>query len=161
MGGKTLAVMLALVSLAAGCEQPAGGNLSLNRPVEWSSEQRASLSEVPFVELCRMYREGRARSGVYTADDLRLLEGELRLRGLSLRDIDLIRNRSGTIGTGQSWQGLSCSQPGTMGRSADVRIINRSFYPGVGHTWQVRAYRTYVYLRGDGTEKNMRVHSWN
>ena len=42
-------------------------------------------------------------------------------------------------------------------------IVNNSFYSGSGHQWQMQRLGegSYVYLKGDGTDKGMIVDAWN
>ena len=145
-------IMLGLVA----CAQPQSEFFTVvKRPSEWSAEQMQVISESLTGQICFSYNRGTAGTGAYSQEDFRILEQELRRRGFSARDIELLQRRGRAFGTGQSWAALQCSVPG-------VQIVNRSFYPGLGHTWQARTPGgQFVYLRGDGNERNMRVHSWN
>lgn len=87
--------------------------------------------------------------------DYAALEKRLRGAGLTSRDFELLRNGGQSFGTGQTYVGLVCS----LGYEPNV---NKAFYPGIGNQWQVvTQYQTYIYLQGDGTERGMRVTSWN
>ena len=86
------------------------------------------------------------------------LAKQFRKRGLNRRDIDVLFDTNSDFGTGMSFNGLSCS-------IRYGRVINRAFYPGIGHQWQ---YETgsggatqYVYLQGNGEPSGMIVTSWN
>lgn len=124
-------------------------------PQSWSEKERLAFQSAPTFELCTLYQGGFAGGAPLSQADFAIYERELRRRGMTARDIELLQRRSQTFGTGQSWQSLQCSVP-------SVRIVNRSFYPGLGHTWQTRTSGgQFIYLQGDGTEANMRVRSWN
>lgn len=74
--------------------------------------------------------------------------------GLIRRDIEIIFDSPGSFGTGMSYKGVVC---------IGGYIVNKSYYPGLGHTWQMtgKQWTNYLYLDGDGRERNMRVKSWN
>lgn len=151
---RTIAMGGALLALGA-CLAPEGeSSIADKRPSELSAEERRVLPLTLGAPLCTVYNTGRARTGAFDDSDYRILEQALSER-LTARDLELLRSRNEDFGTDQSWHGLRCSVPGT-------RIVNRSFYPGIGHTWQARTPGgQFIYLRGDGTTDNMRVHSWN
>jgi len=128
-------------------------------PMQWTN---ADIDAAGMLTVCGLYNRGFYATSAsadsrqaYSADELRRMERVLKERWkLSARDIELLRKRNHSFGTGQSFVGLVCS----MGRNLEV---NKSFYQGIGHQWQAVLSSQYVYLRGDGTPTGMRVTSWN
>jgi hypothetical protein len=83
-----------------------------------------------------------------------MLVAELRNRGLTGRDVEIISNPKATYGTQMTFNGLSCAlrfEPRT----------NKAFYSGIGHRWQAITGQGFVYLEGNGTPEGMRIKSWN
>ena len=91
----------------------------------------------------------------YNDEDKKLVTGYFARNGFNDRDIELlVNNEWGTIGTGMSGLGIKC---------LGFNIVNNSFYSGSGHQWQMQRLGegSYVYLKGDGTDKGMIVDAWN
>jgi len=128
-------------------------------PSAWSPDE---MRAVPTAGLCDFSRRGAYATSAapavrtaYTRDDLIGLEAEMRRRGLRARDIEILRLRNRSYGTGQSFDGLVCS----IGYTPKV---NEAFYSGIGHRWQaILEGGDYVYLEGDGTPSRMLVTGWN
>lgn len=149
----------ALFLAACATSDPIRATILDEQPSAFSAEKRAAVAK-DLNLICYIYRNGhfapqpkRVRTP-YTAADFKTLEAMMRKHGLSNRDIELIRQRDMSFGTGQSWKGLTCS----LGR---VPRVNKAFYPGIGHQWQAVLGSQYVYLRGDGSETGMKVKAWN
>jgi len=158
--------VFALTALSA-CAPAAGYNefiyLANTKPSEWQGPQLDAARAQGMGNFCSLYNRGfrgdpeRIASGPipYDQADFEAIERSLRTFGLTSRDIELLRRRSRTFGTNQTFAGLSCS----LGNEPRV---NRSYYPGIGNQWQaVLSSSEYVYLRGDGTPSGMRVYAWN
>lgn len=133
------------------------------RPTIWTEEDDALYGEIlrsdpvgSLMVFCRNYRIGSAGSDPLRPEDYAEYETVFRLAGMNARDLEMIRERSRTFGTGQTFLGLSCS----LGNLTDV---NRSFYQGLGHQWQVVVgdHSQFIYLEGDGTLTGMIVTGWN
>lgn len=152
--------MKRLIALAflAGC---VGGDPSLGRvialpPSQMDGETVATFERLPLLadgvnpSICNHLERNRYRM---TAADAVVYGKAMRAKGLPKRDTDLVL--ANKIGTQESFIGLLCM-------SNAVPPINKAFYPGVGHRWQmVMPAYGYVYLEGDGTPKGMRVTAWN
>ena len=138
---------------------PTSGMYVAKPPAIWTDNE-VSLARQPenLIGLCSAYNRGGWLSGgrlqPFTQADLNILAPLLRQHGLSARDMELLASRSRQFGTGQSFVGLVCS----LGYRPSV---NKSFYQGVGHRWQAVLPRQFVYLEGDGSDRNMRVTGWN
>ena len=142
-----------------GCGEEANGRMMFAQPSQMDAEGLATLEGLPL--LAGM--EGRSygvcnhfainRDGM-TSADLAIYRKVFSQSSLTSRDIELMESDS--WGTGQSLLGLTC----VLGY---LPQINRAFYLGVGHQWQVvtNNNRSFIYLQGDGTETGMRVTSWN
>jgi len=163
MKGVALGAFLALAACGPVPGFEEARYLSLTKPSEWSGPDLESARARGAGAFCALYNRGvRASADAplqqipYDRSDFTAIERELRGMGLTARDIELLRRRSQTYGTGQTYAGLSCS----LGYAPRV---NRSFYPGTGNQWQavLGQYGPYVYLRGDGTPSGMRVYAWN
>lgn len=160
---KPLLPLVAAISISACNVNPelAAMQLSVMQtpPAQLNATQIAHLSGSLF-ETCRAYNLGsyanpQTKTRVaHTAADVRKLESILRRHGLTGRDLELLRSRDRSFGTGQTFRGLTCS----LGYAPRV---NRAFYPGTGHNWQAILGSQYVYLRGDGSETGMKVYAWN
>jgi len=153
-------IILAMLTLA-GCVATPGSEeqmqLMSTPPTQWQSDDLAMARANGRINLCAFYRQGVVPYGrvPYTQADFAAIETTMRDEGLTTRDIELIRRRSSTYGTNQTYAGLACS----LGYEPR---INRSFYPGTGHQWQaIISSSTFIYLRGDGTPRGMRVYAWN
>ena len=145
-------VVLALGACGAGRD---GGVIAQQRPSELSATERQTMALSLGGDLCPIYRQGRARTGVFDEADRRLLELAMRAQGLSDRDIELMQRRTGPFGAGQTLAGLQCAVPGT-------EVVERSYDRFLGHIWHARTPGGQrLQLRGDGREQNMRVHAWN
>lgn len=112
-----------------------------------------------FQSLVRLRAEERRRPThrqiPYSDSDWARLEGMLSEIGLSSKDIELMRLHNSSIGEGQTFLGFQCS----LGMQYEV---NRSFYGGTGHRWQVvLGLGAYIYFEGDGTPEGMVVVGWN
>jgi len=128
-------------------------------PSAWTAEQRAVAFGLPTAYLCRQYSSGsyvpdyitRTR---YSVEDYEIIGQVLRQRGMTSRDLEIIRQDDADFGTGQSYQGLICS-------IGNFRAVNKSFIAG-RHSWQVVTFtNNYIYLEGNGTPETMRVTGWN
>lgn len=128
--------------------------LNMAKPSDWTDEQKQFVASSPDASLCTAYRRDLSYEGRFTPEDLSVLDGELKRRGFSNRDIELIRTRNQLFGTDQSYRGLLCS----LGAIKDV---NKSFIAGQ-HSWQVVTFgSSFIYLEGNGQESGMRVTGWN
>jgi hypothetical protein len=155
------AKIFAISLIMCGCTATDYPDLFLvtTQPTEWSEYARSSLSKKGILEICSAYNRGGSMTGgnlhPYSVADFKIIEVELKRRGLTGRDIELLRSRRQTYGTGQTYTGLICSlvyEP----------QINQAYYPGIGNQWQAVLYGgDYVYLEGDGTPRGMHVTSWN
>ena len=115
-------------------------------------KELASMSED---ELCFIIKVGE-ESPKWSIKDKNRAYKILRKRGFSKRDADLISDQGIIYGTQMTFRGLKCTTAGNLA------IVNKAFYPYIGHEWQVEVGEfEFVYLRGDGTEKGMRVFAWN
>lgn len=126
-------------------------------PSQWKEQELAAAQsgERAFIDLCRIYDFGaKGVTGLKEAD-FKVLDRALRQHGLRKRDLEILRNPNADIGTGQTLLGLHCQNPN------DVSIVNRAYYPGTGHQWQVKVGGSYVYLEGDNTNAGMAVYAWN
>jgi hypothetical protein len=130
--------------------------------MDWTPEDDAAFAQflpgneaVAVMRFCQNYRMGRAGGEPLRKIDYEDYEKVFRGAGMSSRDIELIRPRDQMYGTRQTFAGLTCS----LGYIPEV---NKSFYRGIGHRWQVvlPGYN-FVYLEGDGTATGMRVTGWN
>lgn len=74
--------------------------------------------------------------------------------GLNPRDLEILTDAATVYGTGMSFAGLECAAGANLAK-------HTAFYPGTGHQWQVRFGTDFVYLRGDGTDRGMKVYAWN
>lgn len=154
-GFKKASVSVALVALLTGCGPPT--DTIWDAPDStWGSAQKDRISAIPaiggFNSLCNFAQRKAHPNGLTQAG--KIIEAELRRRGFSSRDREILMNRSATYGTGMSMDGLECA--------ANQRLrVNDSFYPGLGHTWQVPFGTNFVYLKGNGERENMKVSSWN
>jgi hypothetical protein len=124
-------------------------------PRQWGAVHQQRIDSLPLLGrngVCDYARRQANANGLSNAQAM--LIAELRRRGLTSRDIEIINSGRHIYGTGMSFNGLSCAlrfQPKT----------NKAFYSGVGHRWQAVTGEGYVYLEGDGTPEGMRIRSWN
>ena len=113
------------------------------------------VSSISKSDLCRHIFFSESNANWSEADKMTAYR-ELRNQGFSRRDSDLISKQGVQWGTGMTFKGLKCS-----GGEYELSI-NKSFYPHIGHQWQVDMGNfNFVYLKGDGTEPGMRVYAWN
>ncbi|WP_295450142.1 hypothetical protein [uncultured Pseudophaeobacter sp.] len=126
------------------------------RPSQWTEQELAIArsADNAFTDLCRIYDLGAQGSGLGEAD-FKVLNRTLRHYGLTKRDLEILRDPKADIGTGQTFLGLQCQNIN------DVEIVNRAYYPGTGHQWQVKVGGSYVYLEGNNTNAGMTVYAWN
>ena len=84
----------------------------------------------------------------------RAIKANLGSGGLIARDVDIIFDPESDFGAGMSYNGMLCQ---------GAYIVNKSYYPGLGHTWQMtfEDSNNYIYLEGNGKKQDMRVKSWN
>lgn len=149
----------AALMAACGPVDPIRSTILHEPPTAFSAEKRSVVAS-DLKTVCYLYQNGGYATleeqvrRPYSAADFKLLEAMMRKHGMNNRDIQLVRSRDQTFGTGQTWKGLTCS----LGM---VPRVNKAFYPGIGHQWQAIVGSQYIYLRGDGTEAGMRVHAWN
>ncbi|WP_108482257.1 hypothetical protein [Oceaniglobus ichthyenteri] len=157
--GLVLAVCVATFlasNAAAGIKDKA----MLKSPSQWSDDEKRSFSgSNGFFNLCIMHHKGRFYAGEveqpFSDADIKVIESELRVRGLSDFDISILKDRKGgQVFVGQSFAGLVCK----LRRAVK---LNKSFMVGVGHQWQAILPRNFVYLKGDGTSAGMFVYGWN
>lgn len=118
-------------------------------PSQFTPEEHVAFEGKPLEAYCQIISN---RVRTYTPADRAVVAKSLKKRGFKARDIELIT--TGDFGTGMTFAGLKCVAP-------YISRINESFYPGIGHQWQVVYGDQYVYLEGNGTEAGMRVTSWN
>jgi hypothetical protein len=151
---------LGILSLAllGGCATgPNVGGVLAKPPSRMDQGEIAIFNELPlFAPAFNASLCSHRKSGVFqvSAADDEAYRRAFAGRGLSARDVEIILNPSADYGTRMTFLGLQCS----AGRPLEV---NKSFYQGIGHNWQVPFGSGYVYLEGDGTERGMRVTSWN
>ena len=119
-------------------------------PASWSNKQRRLFAKYSD-DHCYIVQKW---AKLNDKNDKRAIKASLGNKGLIARDIDLIFDPKADYGTGMSYKGVRC-QGG--------RVVNKSYYPGLGHTWQMTFNDSYdyVYLEGNGKERNMRAKSWN
>ena len=119
-------------------------------PASWSKKQRRLFAEYSD-DHCYIVQKWAKLN--YTADKW-AIKTSLGNHGLIARDIDLIFDPKADYGTGMGYKEVRC-QGG--------RVVNKSYYPGLGLTWQMTFNDSddYVYFEGNGKERNMRVKSWN
>ncbi len=152
MNVKSVALSLAIMTLGACASAPTIFDAD---PRQWGDEHQTRIQSLPLLGysgVCDLARRQANAAGKSPAE--KMLLAELRRRGLTGRDIELIGDPKHIYGTGMSFHGLSCAL-------ARVPPTNRAFYPGIGHQWQAITGEGYVYLVGDGTPEGMRVRSWN
>ena len=121
----------------------------------WGATQQDGLRSLPLLGrggVCDLTRRQVNLLGQISSEIM--LRAELKKRGLIKRDIEIIADRESIYGTGMTFSGLSCA----LGFEPET---NKAFYSGIGHRWQAVTGEGYVYLEGDGTERGMRVRSWN
>lgn len=151
---KFFAAISAAVVLG-GCAVGPAPTIFDDDPRTWGPTHQARLASLPLLGyggVCDLTRRQLNDFGQSKAENM--LEAELKRRGLTNRDIELITDREAIYGTGMTFTGLSCAlrrEPRT----------NKAFYGGVGHRWQADTGFGYVYLEGNGTDRGMRVTSWN
>lgn len=124
-------------------------------PSEWDSNFQTQFENSDLSMKCHWTKATIRTQPNLPKQEKNLLFVELTKEGLTSRDLDLIfRNGIPETrwGTGMSYYGVIC---------IGGFIVNRSFYPGLGHTWQMQVGDSYLYLEGDGEKNNMRVSSWN
>lgn len=119
-------------------------------PSQWSSVQQKLFAKYTG-EQCQITKKWAKKK---SSSDKSAIIGSAGTSGLIKRDIELIFDAPGSFGTGMSYKGVVC---------IGGYIVNKSYYPGLGHTWQMtgKQWTNYLYLDGDGKERNMRVKSWN
>ena len=120
--------------------------------------RQAEMQAMTEVDFCRYLLVSEGVAGWSGADESKARQ-ELARRGFSPRDAELIAKQGTHWGTGMTYRGLKCSN----GRwDGGFESINKAFYPGTGHQWQVDVGNfEFVYLRGNGTEEGMKVYAWN
>lgn len=147
---------IAAFAALAGC---ATGHYDLfaTPPSQWTDTQieTATYGENSFFAACLLYQIGASGQKDLTKNDFAVLDKILLKRGLNRRDLEIMSDPEAGFGTGQSYTGLQCKNSG------QVRVVNRSFYPGTGHEWQAQLGDSFIYLRGDTTEDGMIVFAWN
>jgi hypothetical protein len=140
--------------LVAACGPPAP-TIFDDDPRAWGATHQDRIRSLPLLGyggVCDLTRRQVNLLGQTSAEIM--LRAELKRRGLIERDIEIITDKISIYGTGMTLTGLSCAlrfEPET----------NKAFYSGIGHRWQAVTGEGYVYLEGDGTERGMRVTSWN
>lgn len=151
--------IIGLLAISA-CGSTPDSFIYLSPPSSWAGEQREIALSFPTNRLCRLYKTGSYNNHlgqnreIYTSSDYAIIGEELRQRGLSRRDLEIIRDSNADFGTQQTFAGLICS----LGA---IERVNRSFIAG-RHRWQVVTFGgSFIYLEGDGTEAGMRVTGWN
>jgi len=144
----TTASALVAVSLAA-CSTTMNFQAS---PSQWNEETYTHFLRQGRSVQCAILQNSSTKS--VAPDDQSFISSELKRLGNNKRDIEILMNPTKIYGTGMSYRGLECAAKGSLSR-------NTSFYSGVGHQWQVPFGSGFVYLRGDGTEKGMKVYAWN
>ena len=148
-------ICLAIVAAASlGACAPQGTSyffLDRKTPSQFTPEELVFFENQFYMTYCQQILAKRA---IYTMADRSIASAGLKNRGMSSREIEIILDPTLAYGTGMTFKGLSCS----LGYEPQT---NRSFYQGVGHRWQAVTGNGYVYLEGDGTERGMRVTSWN
>ena len=124
-------------------------------PRQWGAAHQERIRSLPLLGnggVCDLARGQANALGQSPAQ--KMLVAELRNRGLTGRDVEIISNPKATYGTQMTFNGLSCalrSEPRT----------NKAFYSGIGHRWQAITGQGFVYLEGNGTPEGMRIKSWN
>lgn len=128
-------------------------SLGNKTPSSWDEREKDAFWNNEYIQCAHISRIIQDRK--YNTKDRAYLKSYLRKSKLNSRDIHFILDTEwGTFGTGMSALGMQC---------LGYRLINKSYYSGTGHRWQMQisGYSNYVYLRGNGTETGMIVDSWN
>ncbi len=123
--------------------------LSSKRPSDWSSDARKRFRALNWRGQCNHIKKFEDTDNT---KEFRVLASNLGSSGLLRRDVELIVDSDADFGTSMSYFGMKCQ---------GAHTVNTSFYPGLGHTWQMQLGDSYVYLEGNGKENGMRVKSWN
>lgn len=151
--------VLVLALVLAGCAVTPDRFSVVNRPSDWTAETRQAFVSLPTMgyrgvcDIARQVGYAYASPAVF-AKDRAILGAELKRRGMTARDRELILDPDVTYGTGMTYRGLECAAGGTLSP-------NTAYYAGVGHRWQVPFGSGFVYLEGNGTPEGMRVTAWN
>ena len=123
--------------------------MSSKLPSSWSTSARKKFRSMDWDDQCK-YVMNLEYSGDFKSAGV--LKQNLGSSGIIRRDVDIIVDPEARFGTGMSYYGVQC---------AGGRIVNTSYYPGLGHTWQMKLGGSYLYLEGNGRDSSMRVRSWN
>ena len=149
--------MTKLTILAALAVAGCAGAMNVQAPSTWTAEQRILVQDLPDLGpmgFCALAARAKSTPATFSTTDRAAVTAELRRRGYSGRDLELLTDPAANFGTGMTFRGLSCA----IGYEPR---INDAFYPGIGHQWQAVTPGSYVYLEGDGTKAGMRVKAWN
>jgi len=151
---KTTASIGAMLAILACAPTPAR-TIFDDDSRQWGATHQERIKSLPLLGnggVCDLARK-QANELVQSSAETVIIS-ELRRRGLTRRDVELIGSIKNIYGTEMTFNGLSCA----LGFTPKT---NKAFYSGIGHRWQAITGEGYVYLEGNGTPEGMRIKSWN